>query len=234
MILRHWPSAWTWLSTVLMSSSVAPFGAIKLVCTGRKCSAMMCSSGVRHQVMDVGDPAGDRILDRDHARASPSPPRTAAKASSKVAHGSGFAVGIGLADGEMRIGARLALEGDLAFHRLCHVFNCRFPSRQFKSTAAASMARARLQVLRRIDAERHGVDDRHVDAHAGLQRAQLLEPLALFERRRRQRDEALQRGAPIGVKPDVVVERPLAGRRGGAGEIERAQPRPARPASRRP
>ena len=28
MMLRHWPSAWTWLSTVLMVLRVAPFGAI--------------------------------------------------------------------------------------------------------------------------------------------------------------------------------------------------------------
>ena len=28
MMLRHWPSAWMWLSTVLMVFNVAPFGAI--------------------------------------------------------------------------------------------------------------------------------------------------------------------------------------------------------------
>ena len=28
MMRRHWPSAWTWLSTVLMSDSFAPFSAI--------------------------------------------------------------------------------------------------------------------------------------------------------------------------------------------------------------
>ena len=75
---------------------------------------------------------------------------------------------------------------------------------------------------------------RHIDAHAGFQRAQLLEPLALFQRRWRQRHEALQRGAAIGVEADVVVERPVAGGRGGAGEIERAQPPRRRPASRPP
>ena len=99
---------------------------------------------------------------------------------------------------------------------------------------AASKARGGLQVFRRVDAERHGVDERHVDAHAGLERAQLLEPLALLQRRGRQRDEALERRAAIGVEADVVIERAVAVRRGGAGEIERAQPAAARPASRPP
>ncbi len=45
-----------------------------------------------------------------------------------------------------------------------------------------------------------------------------------LQRRWRQRDEALERGAAIGVEADVMVERPLAPGRGGAGEIERAQP----------
>ena len=49
---------------------------------------------------------------------------------------------------------------------------------------------------------------RDVDPHAGLERAQLLEPLAPLERRRRQLDEALERRAAESVKPDVVVERP--------------------------
>ena len=78
-----------------------------------------------------------------------------------------------------------------------------------------------------IDAERRRADDGDVDAHAGFERAQLLELLELFERRRRQRDETLERPPPIGVEADMMVERPLAVRRGGAGEVERAQPRGA-------
>ena len=98
--------------------------------------------------------------------------------------------------------------------------------------ALDSSARRAFEVLRRIDAERHAVDDGDVDAHAGLQRAQLLEPLALLERRGRQLDEALEGGAAVGIEPDVMVERPLPVGRGGAGEIERAQPGRRRPASR--
>ena len=39
-----------------------------------------------------------------------------------------------------------------------------------------------LKVVGSIDAERNGVNERHVDAHAVLERAQLLEPLALLKR----------------------------------------------------
>src|SRR5437868_585508 len=76
-----------------------------------------------------------------------------------------------------------------------------------------------LKVLRRIDAERHGFDDRHIDAHAGLHRAELLQLLALFERRGRQLDEAFQCRTAIGIKSNVMVERPIARGRGGASEI---------------
>ena len=44
-------------------------------------------------------------------------------------------------------------------------------------------------------------------------------------------DEALQRRAAIRIEPDVMIERPLAIGRGGAGEIQRVQPLRARPAS---
>src|SRR6476660_4575189 len=67
-----------------------------------------------------------------------------------------------------------------------------------------------LKVLRRIDAERYGFDDRHVDAHAGLHRAELLQLFALLERRWRQLDETFQRRTAIGVKPNVMVKRPVA------------------------
>jgi len=40
-----------------------------------------------------------------------------------------------------------------------------------------------------------------------LQRAQLLQPFAPLERRRRQRDEARERRAAIGIEADVVQQR---------------------------
>ena len=82
-----------------------------------------------------------------------------------------------------------------------------------------------LEIVGRVDAERHRLHDLGVDAHAGFERAQLFEPLAPFQRRRRQRHEALERGAAVGIEPDVVIERPVAPGRGRASEIERPQPR---------
>ena len=58
-----------------------------------------------------------------------------------------------------------------------------------------------------IDTERHRVNERHVDAHAGFERAQLLEAFALLERRWRQGHEALERGAAIGIEADVMIMR---------------------------
>ena len=46
-----------------------------------------------------------------------------------------------------------------------------------------------------------------VDAHAGLERAELLQALAPLQRGRRQRDEPLERGAAIGIDADMVVAR---------------------------
>ena len=87
----------------------------------------------------------------------------------------------------------------------------------FGYPADMSMAGA-VEVGGRVDAERDRVDDRHVDAHAGLERAELLELLALLERRRRQGDIALERRAAIGVEADVMIERPVA--RGAVARVK--------------
>src|SRR5690349_2976499 len=90
--------------------------------------------------------------------------------------------------------------------------------RRWGSCAAPCEHGARLlQLLGRVDAERHRRDQRDVDAHAGLERAQLLELLAPLQRRGREPHEPLERVAAVGVEPDVMVERPVAVRRGGAG-----------------
>ena len=65
--LRHWPSAWTWLSTVLMPVERRALRRQQLVPHRQEILGHDVQAGVRHQVMDVGDAAGDRILDRDHA-----------------------------------------------------------------------------------------------------------------------------------------------------------------------
>ncbi len=86
------------------------------------------------------------------------------------------------------------------------------PHKSMSAYPRAKRGAGGFKIFRRVDAKRHGIDQRHVDAHAGFQQAQLLEPLAQFQRRRRQRDEPRQRRAAIGIKPDVVIERAVAGR----------------------
>ncbi len=80
----------------------------------------------------------------------------------------------------------------------------------------------------------HRIDDGDVDPHAGFQRPELLQLLPHFERRGRQRDVAGKRGAAIRIEADVVVERAVAVRRGGAREIEGAETALADRACRRP
>ena len=67
-----------------------------------------------------------------------------------------------------------------------------------------------LEIGRSIDTVGNSVNDRDVDAHLSFERAQLLEPFALLERRRRQRYEALEAIAAISIDADVVVERAIA------------------------
>src|SRR5215467_1663270 len=67
-----------------------------------------------------------------------------------------------------------------------------------------------LEIFRRIDAERHAVDDLDIDAHTGFERAQLLELLAQLQRRGRQRYKPLQRVPAISIEPDMVIKRALA------------------------
>src|SRR6185437_10155041 len=59
---------------------------------------------------------------------------------------------------------------------------------------------------------------RDIDAHAGIERAQLLESVALLIGGWRQLDEPLDRRAPVSVKPDVVIVRT---RTGGIGARKR-------------
>src|SRR5579883_686122 len=80
-----------------------------------------------------------------------------------------------------------------------------------------------LEVRRRVDPERNPLHDAHVDAHSGFERPQLLELLAQLERRGGQRNKAGERGAAISVDADVMIERPLAMRCFGTGEVERPE-----------
>src|SRR3954470_19566531 len=74
---------------------------------------------------------------------------------------------------------------------------CQYPARGF-------------EVRRRVDAARHGVDDRYVDPHPGFERPELFQLLLKLQRRGRQCHEALQRLAAIRIQSDMVIARPVA------------------------
>jgi len=75
-------------------------------------------AGLRQQMMDIGDAAGDRVLDRDHAEICFAG-RDRGERVLKSRAGQGLGVGIGFGDGDMRIRARLALERDLLWFGRC-------------------------------------------------------------------------------------------------------------------
>ena len=72
-------------------------------------------AGMRHQVMDIGNAAGDRVLDRDHGELGVTR-RDRREAVLEGGAGHCLGVRIGLADGEVRVGTRLALEHDSGRH----------------------------------------------------------------------------------------------------------------------
>ena len=92
MILRHWPSACTWLCTVRIWSSRAPGIPIRWNRIRRKCSATMCSpeSG-RKWWMSATRPAIE--LSIGIIARSASPPSTAANTSSNDAQASASSSG---------------------------------------------------------------------------------------------------------------------------------------------
>ena len=90
MMLRHWPSAITWLCTVLMVFRRRALWRHQLIADRQKPFGDDVQARGRHQMMDVGDAAGDRILDRDHAeidvagvQARKSNPRRSGRASAR-------------------------------------------------------------------------------------------------------------------------------------------------------
>jgi hypothetical protein len=113
----------------------------------------------RQQVMDVGDAAGDRVLDRDHAEIG----LAGGDRRQRVLEGRAgqrLCVGKGFGDGDVRIGARLALKRNLL--RSAHVRSA-FP-------VLSEHRAGDFEVVRRVDAERHRIDDSRVDPHSGFQR----------------------------------------------------------------
>ena len=66
MILRHWPSACTWLCTVLIVSRLDARHAEQAELDAQEVLGDDVQPGRRQEVVDVGDAAGDRVVDRDH------------------------------------------------------------------------------------------------------------------------------------------------------------------------
>src|SRR5215472_3695273 len=73
-----------------------------------------------------------------------------------------------------------------------------------------------------LHAEPAGLDQADRDTHSSFERAQLLKAFALFEHTSWQSDKALERFAPIGVEPDVLIVRPVSPRHYRFAEVERA------------
>ena len=67
-VLRHWPSAWVWLMTRLIVAERRAGHGHQLMADAQEVFADDVETGIGQQMMDVGDAAGDRVLDRDHGQ----------------------------------------------------------------------------------------------------------------------------------------------------------------------
>ena len=68
---RHWPSAWTWLSTSWIACQRGAGHAQQLVVHPHELLADDVQPAARQQVMHVGHPPGDRVVDRRSWRSAP-------------------------------------------------------------------------------------------------------------------------------------------------------------------
>jgi hypothetical protein len=89
---------------------------------------------------------------------------------------------------------------------------CKFRTQTFALESTAKQPARFFQILGRVDAKRHTSNDHDIDAHAGVDRAQLLQILTPFIGRRREFDEAFQGCATVRVEPDVMIVWSDAGR----------------------
>ena len=98
--------------------------------------------GGRQQMMDVGDAAGDRIFDRDHGELRRAV-RDGRERVFESGAGQGLQFGKDIAAGDVGIGARLALIGDLrSFHFGLKSVRARSRSAGVSTPKAASSTRA--------------------------------------------------------------------------------------------
>ncbi len=124
---------------------------------------------VRQQMVDVGDASRHRILDGDHGELRLAGlhrgKRILEGGARHRLHG-----GIGVAGGQMRVGAGLALEGDLIQARSGHGLFAGWSLLKGGRNLAAGFkkfARPR-KVGRSIDTERDSVNEADMDAHVRL------------------------------------------------------------------
>jgi hypothetical protein len=89
---------------------------------------------------------------------------------------------------------------------------CKFRTQTFALESIAKQPARFFQILGRVDAKRHTLHDHDIDAHAGVDRAQLLQILTPFIGRPWEFDEAFQGCATVCVEPDVMIVRSDAGR----------------------
>ena len=111
MILRHWPSACTWLCTVRIWSSRAPGIPIRWNRIRRKCSATMCSPESGRKWWMSATRPGDRVVDRDHRQVGLAALDRREHVLERRA-GQRLQLRVVLAAHLVGVGARLALVGD--------------------------------------------------------------------------------------------------------------------------
>ena len=167
-------------------------------------------AGGGQQIVDVGDAAGDRILDRDHAEiGSALLDRGESVLEGRARQRNHF--GKAFDAGDMRIGAGFALIGDgfTVGHACLHAAQAsawRAPDPLACRRRAAACRRARCRFACPPPAR-------------AIVRAFRAAPAARAARPTKRASAC----AAIGVEADVMKQRPLAPWRAGAGEIERAQ-----------
>ena len=162
-------------------------------------------------MMDVGDPAGDRILDRDHAELGACRPAARRTRPRRSRRASGSMIGIDVEAGDVRIGARFALVGDRSWSVMSFLSAPAFRGRARRSsgvsTPSGTTSTSATSMRMPASSARNC---------SSLSRCSSGEGGSATKR--------CKRGAAIGVEADVVQQRRPRPRARSAGEIERAQP----------
>ena len=174
---------------------------------------MQARSG--QQVVDVGDPAGDRVLDRDHGEVGG--PRPASGGEGVLEGGAGHRL-------EIRDSSR---------RRRCASWRLARPDRRSNAVLVMPVPLRRSAERARSRSSGVSTPSGAASTMATSMRMPASSARSCSSRSRRSSGEggsATKRGerrAAVGVEADVVQKRPFAPRRPGAGEVERAKP--ARP-----